>query len=213
MHWFVSSTCVLAKYSYINLIYLRLECDPTDDLEITAFHKIHDPNIYLLNKNTIARKINRVKNGVCFINRPLVVGEKIYIRVAESHAGLSNSINFALTNTIPIKESKLSVSSFAGFPTERRDIEVLKHVPNLNDVCCICVYRDGKISFSINGNHHFDKKVTKILTYRPMWLVLDLCGSTGAIEILTKTPNQGPSISFLMEIWHFVKLLVFCKSV
>lgn len=134
------------------------------------------------------------------MNRPLIIGEKIYIRVAESHAGLPNSINFALTNTIPIRESKLSVSSFAGFPAERRDIEVLKHVPNFNDVCCICIYRNNKVSFSINGNRHFKKEVTKISVYSPVWLVLDLCGTTGAIEISNKTPNKGPSISFLMEM-------------
>lgn len=69
-----------------------------------GFHKVHDSNIVLLHNNSIARKMNEEDlHGTCFTNRNIRLGEKIYIRVIETHPKLSGSMDFGLTNYDPAK--------------------------------------------------------------------------------------------------------------
>lgn len=42
-------------------------------------------------------------HGTCFTNRNIRLGEKIYIRVIETHPKLSGSMDFGLTNYDPAK--------------------------------------------------------------------------------------------------------------
>lgn len=64
-----------------------------------GFHKVHDSNNFLLQNNSIARKMNGEDlHGTCFTNRNIRLGEQIYIRVIETHPKLSGSMDFGLTN-------------------------------------------------------------------------------------------------------------------
>lgn len=73
-----------------------------------GIHEIHHPNIILLHNNTIAkRKDEDIHNGICFSNRSLKIGEKIYLRIAETCAGLSSSVDFGFTNTGPTRNTEM----------------------------------------------------------------------------------------------------------
>lgn len=78
-----------------------------------GFHEVHDSNIVLLHNNSIARKMNGEDlHGTCFTNRNIRLGEKIYIRVIETHPKLSGSMDFGLTICDPEKIDRSPADHF-----------------------------------------------------------------------------------------------------
>lgn len=151
-----------------------------------GFHEYHHPNIVLMHNKTIARRTDGdVFYGVCFTNRPLEKGEKIYIRIAESYAHWVGSLIIGLTNTDPANTSLLSIHDLTD-----NMIKYLDNMADVNDVICITVNYDDTISFSINGSFRYTEKLSNVSVSYPMWLAFDLYGTTRAIEISQNKPKE-----------------------
>lgn len=172
--------------------------DDSESKNMIRFHSVHDANISLLHDNTIARKTNGEDlNGVCFTNRSLHIGEKIYIRVAETHAKWSSSMDFGLTNKNPA-----NINFGQGEIDEIRNIETREpfhYLPDFNDVLCFTLNSDDTLSFSVNDIIHQTMSLQKVLVEDPVWLSFDLYGKTRAIEISNKKPKTTPFNSFAEE--------------
>lgn len=128
-------------------------------------------------------------SATCFTNRPLNIGEQIYIRIAETEA-LMGCLDFGVTNKNPssIKYQSLtpiySGSYHKGY-TSKISNEKLK----LDDVCCVCIEKNASISFYINQRPKCTLTLNKVSIEEPIWLAFDLWGSTRAIEISKKKPE------------------------
>lgn len=165
-----------------------------------GIHEIHHPNIILLHNNTIAkRKDEDVNNGICFSNRSLKIGEKIYIRIAETCARWSSSVDFGFTNTDPTRNTEMLKGSLIRID-KKKVLEQLQIFPAINNVICISINNDATISCSINDRIQFTKKFTYLSVQDPIWLVIDLLGNTRAIEISAKKPNIMRCDTFLLEL-------------
>lgn len=187
-----------------NIVFFS-ECDTGKVIGYTniGFHNVHDKNISLLHDNTIARKINgEDRNGICFMDRPMRLGEKIYIRIAEIHPKWSSSMDFGLTSTNP---NNISFSERDCLWSHRKTItdREFNYLPDYNDVLCISLKENTGIfssslvlSFSINEIRQPDQDVS---ISRPIWLVFDLYGKTRAIEISSDQIKTKPYNSFFRE--------------
>lgn len=164
-----------------------------------GIHEIHHPNIILLHNNTIARRKDDVYNGICFSNRSLKIGEKIYLRIAETCARSSSSVDFGFTNTDPTKNTEMLKGPLVCIH-KTKILEHLQIFPDINNVICMCINNDATISCSINDKIQFTKKFTYLSVQDPIWLVIDLFGNTRAIEISAKKPTIMRCNSFLLEL-------------
>lgn len=165
------------------------------------FHKVHDSNIVLLHNATIARKKNGEDiNGVCFTNRPIKIGERIYIRVAETHPKWSSSMDFGLTNTNP---SNINVSPIREIMNIRcvNTNRAFNYLPDFNDVMCFTLNGNSTLSFSINDIEQNSQRLDHVSVHQPVWFSFDLWGKTRAIEISSKRPKKKPVNSYFREYY------------
>lgn len=146
------------------------------------------------------KKNEDVCQGICFTNRPLEIGEKVYVRIAETCAKWSSSVDFGFTNTDPARNAVPPMHSLI-CTSERKIIARLQILPAVNDVICVSINNDETVSCSINDKLQFTEKLTHVSVKDPIWLVIDLYKNTRAIEISHKKPKIKPCDSFLMEIY------------
>lgn len=162
-----------------------------------GFHEVHHQNIIFMRNNTIARrKDGEIYGGLCFTNRSIEIGEKIYIRIAEKYAEWHCSMDIALTNTNPVNYTAQLIQN-----SEWNTSKLLNYSAAVNDVICISVNYDATTSCSINETLQFTEKLTYVSINDPVWLVFDLRGNTRAIEISPNKPRERQlGISSIMEI-------------
>lgn len=169
-------------------------------LKEIGFHVVHlDPNIVFMHNNTIARKKDGEKySGICFTNRSIDIGEKIYIRIAERYENWISSMDIALTNTNPVN---ITVPLLQMSKRETNIKQYLNYSAAVNDVICISVNYDATISCYINDTLQFTEKLTYVSINDPVWLVFDLQGNTRAIEISqNKLKDMNKGFSSIMEV-------------
>lgn len=183
------------------------DCDKKEDSENDngskeiGIHEVHHPNIILLHNNTIAmKKDENIFQGICFTNRSLEIGEKVYVRIAETCARWSSSVDFGFTNTDPAKNAVPPMRSLIS-TYESKIITGLQISLAINDVICMSINNDETVSCSINDRLQITEKLTNVSVKDPIWLVIDLFKNTRAIEISHKKPKIKPCDSFLMEIY------------
>lgn len=189
-------------------VYISFEdCDKMEDSENDngskeiGIHDVHHPNIILLHKNTIAmKKDGDIHHGICFTNRSLEIGEKVYVRIAETCARWSSSVDFGFTNTDPARNAVPPMYSLIGI-SQRKVIKDLQILPAINNVICMSINNDATVSCSINDRLQFTEKLTHVSVKDPIWLLIDLYGNTRGIEISHKKPKIMSCDSFLMEIY------------
>lgn len=180
------------------------ECDEKEEgseesQNMIGFHSVHDANIALLHDNTIARKTKgELKNGLCFTNRSLQIGEKIYIRIAETHAKWSSSMDFGLTNKNPSDIVFRQDQSIKEVRKTKTD-EPFNYLPDFNDVLCFTLKSNATLSFSVNGIIQRTLSLKHVSINNPVWLCFDLYGKTRAVEISNKNPKTKPFDSFARE--------------
>lgn len=164
-----------------------------------GFHKVHDSNIVLLHNNSIARKKNGEDlHGTCFTNRNIRLGEKIYIRVIETHPKLSGSMDFGLTNYDPAKIVRSPADHFHKLRKDKGS-KLLEYAPDFNDVFCFTLSGDS-LCVSINDVIHKTIDVKAVSTGRYVWFSFDLFGKIRAIEITMNEPKKKAYHSFIQQL-------------
>lgn len=81
-------------------------------------------------------------HGTCFTNRNIRLGEKIYIRVIETHPKLSGSMDFGLTNYDPAKIGRSPADHFHKLRKDKGS-KLLEYAPDFNDVFCFTLSGDS----------------------------------------------------------------------
>lgn len=168
------------------------DTENSDTSNEIGFHEVHNPNIYLLNDNKIARKgPDDMLSGICFTNQPLNVGENIYLRIVETEANVG-CLDFGVTNTNPaVSINNQSITSIYSKGSILLDAK--SNIPheqlNIDDVCCLRIENNASISFSINMRPTITLSLKNVSINKPMWLAFDLWGTTRAIEISKRKPN------------------------
>lgn len=163
------------------------------------FHQVHDSNIVLLHDDTIARKKNGEDvSGTCFTNRPIIIGEHIFLRIAEIHAKWSSSMDFGVTNVNP-SNIHLSPNQSIDSVRKRDRIEEINYLPDFNDVLRFTLNSNATLSLSINDIEQPIRHLKHVSVNSQVWLSFDLWGKTRAVEISSKKPKKKPWNSYFRE--------------
>lgn len=161
----------------------------TNNMPPLAFHQIHGENIELCFDRRVARRTESFCKAVTFSNRPVLVGEKVYIRFLEISDSWSGVIRMGFTSYDPVSLA----ASASGLP--RYACPDLTNKPGswakaLSErfavqgaVLYFYVTATGDVHFGVNGE---DKGFFfgDVETRGPLWAVVDVYGNSTAIELV-----------------------------
>ena len=161
-----------------------------EDQEI-KFHHTYDSSLVMIEKCTIAFKAWIEGNGICFMSRPIVTGEKIFISINYFD---SKCLKLGLTSkdpsTISLPEDSVEISS------------TLQSVDFRSRVAYIVLKENGSLSVCFDGSDLPQHDFKRVITDGPLWLVFEICHGRNAIQLSRsrKTfPKAYEDRSFLVD--------------
>lgn len=140
-----------------------------------------------MQRNTVARK-NPGTLGYCFMDRPMKLGERIYVHVANIDNKWLATMDLGLTNKSP-------ESFFHGFEKERKGL----FQSSLNNEFCLCLNKDSTLSISINSFEHKEIRLSNVSLTLPVWLVIYLYRKISEIKISNKPIQRWHDMGNFIE--------------
>lgn len=179
------------------LYYLHLAPVPQEDTQLIyqrsgnediKFHPAHDSNILLNDNGTLAIRVWTQGNGICFMDRPLKIGEKVQIRGA-----INWFKTYQLTFT-PLKIGVTNIHPETMSAAKYREIAVMGRLHNINIqwYCwtkyrywygypfhlCISLCPNGSLLVSCNLTDKEDRYANpEVSINAQLWLVFKLLGA------------------------------------
>ena len=156
------------------------------DLPPLNFHSTHGENIVLVNDGSRANRRESYCKGIVFSHRPVMVGERICLKICELSTRWSGVIRvgFAahdpatLNNRLP-KYACPDLTNKSGFWAKALSDRYLES----NAVIHYYVSSKGEVHFGINGGD-LGVFFTGVDTRQPLWAMVDLYGNCTAIEFV-----------------------------
>lgn len=152
-------------------------------IKTIRFHEVCDSNIKLYGNFTRATQSRLNEDGMCFMNRPMQLEEKVHIY------GLTSS---CVKPTFRETCTKLKIGLTNTDPEEVRDLVQQKqyYVRGLKEVNCtsekdrkvgffhICIFLspNATLSLCVNGTQNYSYKNQEISAFCPVWLVIQPYG-------------------------------------
>ncbi len=164
-----------------SLLPHTLECD-------LRFHQLRGAHIKTLNEQTVARsENNREERTLVFTDRPLRIGETIFIKVIKSSPARSGSLSYGVTSCDPavLRPSDLPYNPEA--LVDRKEFWAVCRVPTAlqsGDILGFLVTQEGEVILSHNGNN-VGMQVC-VDNSRPLWMFFGLHGAVTQLRILGK---------------------------
>lgn len=180
------------------LYYLHLAPVPQEDTQLIyqrsgnediKFHPAHDSDILLNDNGTLAIKYLTNGNGICFMDRPLKIGEKVQIRGTAYWCTVDHSIispfKIGVTNIHP-------ETMFAAKYREKAAVMGRLHNVNIQWYCgaknkywhgypyhlCISLCPNGSLLVSCNLTDKKDRYANpEVSINAQLWLVFKLIGN------------------------------------
>ena len=159
----------------------------TNNLPPLAFHQIHGENIELCFDRRVARRTESFCKAVTFSNRPVLVGEKVYIRFLEISDSWSGVIRMGFTSYDPVTLSSAGLPRYACPDLTNKPGSWAKALSERFAVQGAVLYfyvtQTGDVHFGVNGE---DKGFFfgDVETRGPLWAVVDVYGNSTAIELV-----------------------------
>ena len=150
------------------------------------FHSIHSPSIHMSHDQRRAKRVSGCK-GVCFSDRPIMVGEHIYIRIVEVSTSRNGALRFGFTSDDPDTVDVADLSRYASPDITNEQGYWAKALPEM------MVQRGSILFFYISTEHTViygmdDKEIGVffggVQTDSPLWALMDLYGNTVSIEFI-----------------------------
>lgn len=159
-------------------------------IEQIRFHEVCDPEIMMHDNYKIAKQRNPGGDGMCFMNRPMKLEEKIHIHgYSYSNASVREGrpkIKIGLTNTDPeeIREAEQQKKYYV------RGLEEIKCFSDDDQTIdffdmYICLCPNVTLSICVNGFQEYFHKNQDISSFKSIWLVIEPYG----IDLIKILPN------------------------
>uniref|UniRef100_A0AAV2LP55 Uncharacterized protein n=1 Tax=Knipowitschia caucasica TaxID=637954 RepID=A0AAV2LP55_KNICA len=193
-----SSACPIPQNSlnshHSSLLPSSLESD-------LHFHQLRGANIKTLDEQTVARSEHaREERTLVFTNRPLRIGETVFIKVTKSSPARSGSLSYGVTSCDPavLRPSDLPYNPEA--LVDRKEFWAVCRVPaplQSGDILGFLVNQEGEVILSHNGTS-VGMQVC-VDNSRPLWMFFGLHGAITQLKILGSThgadtgATSGPS--------------------
>ncbi|XP_042639405.1 E3 ubiquitin-protein ligase NEURL3 [Orycteropus afer afer] len=165
--------------------------------EALRFHpEAKGTQVCLDTRRCTARRLATFHDAIVFSQRPVQPGERVTLRVLRQENCWCGGLRVGFTRLDPARVPALSLPPFVCPDLEEQSptwAAVLPEgCPLLGDVVCFWVNRRGQLFAEVNGG-------PRILLRRgvrvgaPLWAVMDVYGTTKAIELLDHTARPFPT--------------------
>nr|XP_042899868.1 protein neuralized [Parasteatoda tepidariorum] len=150
------------------------------------FHQVHGDNIKLMKNGTVACRHEGFCKGIAFSDRPVLVGEPVYIKFIEISSNWSGALRIGFTMNDPISmKSKLpryacpDLTSINGNWAKA----IAERMAQKDSILFYYVDQNGDVHYGIDSEEHgiFFGGVN---TSEKLWAVLDIYGNTTAVEFI-----------------------------
>jgi hypothetical protein len=159
--------------------------------EPIEFHQVHATNVELSSNCRQAHRVDG-QRGLCFSNRPVSVGERVFIKITATSQGRRRKgigIRFGYTAIDPSSDNTTLIQG----QVRCSELHASEHgywVKAVNEAftkrgCvlgfCICV--NGDVAYG-NADELLGILFSGVRTDIPLWVVVDLSGSASAVEFV-----------------------------
>ncbi|XP_058882106.1 E3 ubiquitin-protein ligase NEURL1-like isoform X1 [Acipenser ruthenus] len=158
------------------------------------FHQLRGAHIKTLDEQTVGRSEHaREERTLVFTNRPLRIGETIFIKINKSNTGRSGSLSYGVTSCDP---SVLRPSDLPYNPeslVDRKEFWAVCRVPTplqSGDILGFLVNQEGELLLSHNGMNAGMQVCVD--NSRPLWMFFGLHGALAQLRILGSTHLPEP---------------------
>lgn len=184
-----SSSCPIPQNSLNSQQSSLLPSTLESDLH---FHQLRGAHIKTLDEQTVARSEHaREERTLVFTNRPLRIGETVFIKVTKSSPARSGSLSYGVTSCDPavLRPSDLPYNPEA--LVDRKEFWAVCRVPTplqSSDILGFLVNQEGEVILSHNGTN-VGMQVC-VDNSRPLWMFFGLHGAVTQLRILGRLPQH-----------------------
>lgn len=153
------------------------------------FHQTHSPNVAISEDGLTASRMQSFCEGICFIERAVVVGERVVLRLAEISSQWNGTLRIGFTSHDPNTLKGASLPRYAcpdltnrpGFWAKAVD----ESITTSGSIVSFWFSRHGNIYVSANG---VDRGIllSGADASRALWPLLDIYGNTKTVQLLTR---------------------------
>ena len=159
---------------------------PNYDLPALTYHSTHGENITLTNDGVLATRRESYCKGILFSHRPVMVGERVCLRINELSTRWSGVIRVGFSNHDPAilkdglpKYACPDLTNKSGYWAKALSDRCLE----TNAIIHYYVNSHGDVSFGINGGD-LGIFFSGVDTRKPLWAMIDLYGNCTSIELV-----------------------------
>ncbi|KAI1288025.1 Protein neuralized [Halotydeus destructor] len=168
------------------------------NLPSIRFHPVHGDNVRLGPDGLEARRVESFCKGVVFGHRPVMVNERISLRITELSTSWSGALRFGFTSVDPTCHRKSGLPKYAcpdltnlfGYWAKALN----ERYAAVDAILSYWVNEEGDVKYSINGQ---DKGLffTGVSTSGRLWPLLDIYGNTTGVEFINSRLDLNNSIN------------------
>ena len=163
-----------------------------------GFHHIHAENIQVSLDKKRAKRYESFCKGICFSNRPIPVGERVYLRFAEISTSWSGVLRFGFTSNDPCDVNPATLPRYACPDLTNKPGYWAKALgeryAEVGNIIFFYVTRNGDVMYGANGEEK-GLFFSGVVTTGPLWAVMDIYGNTMSMEFVGM--YHSSKVSFL----------------
>ncbi|XP_012642312.1 E3 ubiquitin-protein ligase NEURL3 [Microcebus murinus] len=179
---------------------LSFEANAKSPGEALRFHtEAKGAQVHLDTRGCTAHRRATFHDGIVFSQRPVLPGERVALRVLRQEGGWRGGLRVGFTRLDPARVSASSLPPFVCPDLEERSPTWAAMLPDR------CVLEGNVVRFWVNQRGWLFAKINAgrpillrkgVLMGAPLWAVMDVYGTTKAIELLDPTASLYPTTSW-----------------
>uniref|UniRef100_A0A8C5KMB7 E3 ubiquitin-protein ligase NEURL3 n=1 Tax=Jaculus jaculus TaxID=51337 RepID=A0A8C5KMB7_JACJA len=189
---------------------LHPEATAEEPREALRFHRdAKGTQVRLDAQGCTARRSATFGDGIVFSQRPVWPGERVALRVLRQEGGWCGGLRVGFTRLDPARVSAPCLPPFVCPDLEKQSPTWAALLPDgcvrAGSVVCFWVNRRGWLFAKVNASRPLLLR-KDVLVSAPLWAVMDVYGTTKAIELLGETS----SMRWFSEPWTVQEECVIC---
>ncbi|XP_006166622.1 E3 ubiquitin-protein ligase NEURL3 [Tupaia chinensis] len=173
------------------------KADTSAPLEALRFHaEAKGAQVHLDAHECTARRRATFHDGIVFSQRPVAPGERVALRMLQQEGGWCGGLRVGFTRLDPAHVSAPSLPPFMCPDLEQQSPTWAAVLPEgcarAGDVVRFWVNRRGQLFAKVNAGRQFLLR-KGVRMGAPLWAVMDVYGTTKAIEILDPASSLFPT--------------------
>lgn len=157
------------------------------------FHPVHGDNIELTNDRKRAKRGDSFCKGICFSNRPIKLGERVYLKFIDTSGSWSGVLRFGFTSTDPGTQRGEDLPRYACPDMTNKPGNWAKALSERYAVAgnelFFYVTRSGDVFYGVNGEEK-GLFFSGVNTSTPIWALMDIYGNTSCVEFSNPAPQM-----------------------